>query len=894
MQVVDKIIGLISNKPSLTKLFFTLSYIVFGLLVTLVVFLSSIYHEKNYTQSYIHKEVLHLQSVKTDLLYEMIARYKQHVLAYAQNPIVIEYLQDTNSANRSRLESLFWQNIFADEKVMQLRLIGKDGKEDIRLERQNSSSIPKIIEQNGLQDKSKRPYFQNASVVSQGEVWISSINLNVENGKIQEPFEPTIRIATPLFIDGDFRGIIVVTLFLKETLQRFQKSPDFDIVLLDENANVIVGTFFDGSKRADYSWSKDLNKRVVFPEYIESKLPLIINSSSYLDGRIFSSEITKNIGLQERLFLVLIPQQSLLSARHSDVAQILVSILLLVVVASIVLGILISIIPAKLADQVVKSKKSLDSSKLVFDEYVRAIEMNNIVTKSDLRGKITYINENFTKITGYTQEEVMGKPHSILRHPENPKSLFKDMWETIQNNQIWQGIVKNKKKNGDYYYVDAVIVPIHDVSGKVIEYLGVRHEITELMDQKEYLYTLSMTDPLTLSGNRVKLDDDIKKHYSNNLAVIDIDSFGLINDFYGYKVGDELLVKFAQTLSSYLDSSFSLYRLEADRFAILNTSLENDAFVVAISTLNTKMTRASIQTSLKEFDIVTTTGISFESNESLLATAEITNKYAKEVKKHVLVYSNDLGIEKRFEENITWTNKIRQALIDNRFVLFFQPILNNHTGKIEKYEGLIRMIDLDDAVISPYFFLDVAKSTKQYFAITQKVIQLACEKFADVDAEFSINLTIEDIVNDELFAYMVDMFDSYGVTNKVVVEIVESENISSYEKVFSVIDNLKHIGCKIAVDDFGTGYSNFDYLIKIRANYIKIDGSIIKNIDNPQTKELVKVIIAFAKSMGYKTIAEFVSSQEIFDEVKRLGVDYSQGFFIAPPDETLAKEPLFK
>jgi EAL domain-containing protein (putative c-di-GMP-specific phosphodiesterase class I) len=199
------------------------------------------------------------------------------------------------------------------------------------------------------------------------------------------------------------------------------------------------------------------------------------------------------------------------------------------------------------------------------------------------------------------------------------------------------------------------------------------------------------------------------------------------------------------------------------------------------------------------------------------------------------------------------------------------------------------MIDENGDIIPPYQFLDIAKTTKQYIAITKKVIQKATETFKNSSKEFAINITIEDILSSELNNYTREMLGKEVYKGRIVLEVVESESIESFDEVTEFIARAKQCGCKIAIDDFGTGYSNFEYLIKLRADYIKIDGSMIKNIDKDiDCEEIVRTIVDFAKKRKLKTIAEFVCSKEVFDKVVELGIDYSQGYYIGKPEPVIA------
>ena len=151
--------------------------------------------------------------------------------------------------------------------------------------------------------------------------------------------------------------------------------------------------------------------------------------------------------------------------------------------------------------------------------------------------------------------------------------------------------------------------------------------------------------------------------------------------------------------------------------------------------------------------------------------------------------------------------------------------------------------------------------------------------FKDKDSEFSINLSVKDILEVQMSDYILEMLQRYGIGSRVVFEIVESESIENFEGVIHFINQVKKYGCKIAIDDFGTGYSNFEYLIKLKADFLKIYGSLIKNLEHDKNARIVvSTIVEFSKKLGMKTIAEFVENEEIFTIVQDLGIDYSQGY----------------
>ncbi|MGM0519992.1 MAG: EAL domain-containing protein [Campylobacterota bacterium] len=528
------------------------------------------------------------------------------------------------------------------------------------------------------------------------------------------------------------------------------------------------------------------------------------------------------------------------------------------------------------------------------ESYKKSVETSNLVTKADLKGNITYANELFCKTSGYKLEEILGKPHNIIRHQDMSKKLFKDMWNTIKKGKTWRGLLKNSTKQGGYYWTDAVITPMYTADKSIEGYISIRRDITDLMKSKEEIEFRANYDLLTRLKSRTKLHLDIEKSVQPCLILINIDRFSQINDFYGHSFGDKLLQAFAKSLKSHLEKrciySFELYRNGADEFAILLKEYDKEKVVINLKNMLNKLEKTSLKIEDKELNLNLSCGISFESSQETILCADMALKISKKEKKDIVIYSKDNSLNKQYENNLLWANRLKKAIDENRVVPFFQPIVNNKTLKYEKYEALVRIVEPDTSkVISPFFFLDIAKQTKQYLKLTKIMIEKSFEMFYDKDFEFSINLTMEDISNSEIREFIFSKLDeNVEVTKRLVLELVESESIKDYELVIDFIDEVKSKGCKIAIDDFGSGYSNFEYLIKLQADYIKIDGSLIKNINTQrESYVVVSTIVNFAKQMGIKTIGEFIENEEILKTSQSLGIDYSQGYHFSAPKDNI-------
>jgi len=557
----------------------------------------------------------------------------------------------------------------------------------------------------------------------------------------------------------------------------------------------------------------------------------------------------------------------------------------LVMIILIFLSLLMAWFISKRIEKVELSQKEQMN---MLEQYQLILDKSAVVSKANKKGIITYVNDNFAKVSGYTKEEVIGKAHNIVRHSETPKRQFQKLWETISSGEIWHGILKNKKKDGNSYYNSTTIVPIKDSDGNILEYISSGSDVTEIFENRSKLQNIFKTDALTGLGNRVALIDDITKKANGTLALINIDRFKEINDLSGHEVGDEIIKRLGSRLFKYIkDEPYSLYRVQGDIFALFSEKEEIDKVIEKIEKFFSIVGKKPYDIKQKNYILTYSCGIA-NNTDNLLSFADMALSEAKNKKLQIKLYEPSMNNIDAFKQNILWVEKLHKAIAEDRIVPYFQPIYNYHTNRIEKYESLMRYIE-NDEVVSPAEYLDIAKKTKLYSELTYKMAGKAISKFANRKEEFSINLSIEDLMNEKLMLFVYDYAEQKNVFSRMVLEIVESEEIEDNDQISNIIKRFKDAGVKVAIDDFGSGYSNYDYLISLQADYIKIDGSIIKHIlEDERTAEVVRSIVNFAKKSDMKTIAEFVSSKELDEKVKELGVDYAQGWFYGKAE----KEPL--
>ena len=458
--------------------------------------------------------------------------------------------------------------------------------------------------------------------------------------------------------------------------------------------------------------------------------------------------------------------------------------------------------------------------------------------------------------------------------------------------------------------IDAVLTPMRDSSTRIQLLAGtvmliisalILYLVAGTLRQLRNLYT----DPLTHLPNRERLLADLKKTHTASLLLLNLDAFKEINDFYGHQCGDHVIATLAEALQQHLNERADwrgsrLYRMPADELAIwLPGHHSQEQLTPALTRLLGFISNLEIRWQEQDIPLHASIGVACcnqreaqdLSGEQLLPAANIALELARAGNESFVFYDASRGVREGYEQNLIGANRLRAALEEQRIVAFFQPIMDVTSQRIEKYECLVRMIDEQGEPVSPIHFLELAKKVRLYRAITRCMIDSAIARFADQRHSFSINLSCEDLLDPELADYIISTVESHAVGQRVIFEILESEGIENYAAVRQFIDRAKALGCLIAIDDFGTGYSNFEHLLRLNVDLIKIDGSLIRQLDeNPTALTLCRGIVQFAQELGLQTVAEFVHSPAVLKQVKALGIDFAQGAAIGMPSASLITE----
>lgn len=419
---------------------------------------------------------------------------------------------------------------------------------------------------------------------------------------------------------------------------------------------------------------------------------------------------------------------------------------------------------------------------------------------------------------------------------------------------------------------------------------------SEVAQKSQELEDLYQHDALTGLFNRAKLLSDLAKRKNLTtpppclLISLNIDDFKALNELFGMELGDQLLITVSENLKVQLPNAKRLYRIGADEFLVwMPNSLQAPGALDALlqqlhQALTVDLQAPNLQTISFNLTIVATTALS-----SPLSELEMAMRLAKQKKKDILIYAPQMDQKQRSLDNLHITSLLKQALANDQVMPYFQPIYNLHTQKIDKYECLIR-IKTPTEVLLPYQFLPVAKKSKLYAQLMQAMLVKSFAMFANNQYRFSINLSYEDIVGEDIPKTLEHLLTP-DIAPRVIFEILETEGVENYQIVSSFIQKVKALGCQIAVDDYGTGFSSLEHLLKLNIDILKIDGSLIQSLPQPHAMAIVQSVVFFAKQLNITTVAEFVSHADLLSCVNDLQIDYAQGFYIGQPQPTLQTEP---
>ena len=412
----------------------------------------------------------------------------------------------------------------------------------------------------------------------------------------------------------------------------------------------------------------------------------------------------------------------------------------------------------------------------------------------------------------------------------------------------------------------------------------------EISTKTKEIHEKRYTNRLTGLPNRSKVLEESTINKFSKMALLNIDNFQSVNDVHGEEIGNVTLKITAIFLQRQIeDMNLHLYHLGGDEFAIVakeGDSFNKELFIEFIEELLQSYKNEDFVYRENKLNLMISAGITFSGRKKMLAYADMALKDAKKRNVHISIFNDDKELEKNHQEDMESNKKLLHALDNNDIISYFQPIVHIKDGsKPTKYESLVRIKEDNGKIIQPFNFLDIAKTNRIYNKITKAVLINTLEVASKYNIPCSLNISLTDIDDESTMKMFFKTLDEYAHNELLTIELLETEDFVNYSHVYDFCERVHSYGIKIALDDFGSGYSNFAHILNLPIDYIKIDASLISNINTDKSSRImVETIVELAHRLKIETIAEYVSSKEILDVITEIGIDYAQGFYIGKPE----------
>lgn len=553
--------------------------------------------------------------------------------------------------------------------------------------------------------------------------------------------------------------------------------------------------------------------------------------------------------------------------------------------------------------------KRAQLESVLSNEIIRS--MTEAVVVLDKDREVTFVNPAFCRITGYSLEDVKQSNLDSLRSDKHSSEFYRKLWRDIESKGTWFGefwMCNRKRKN-----ILCSLEAFHIDDDELEEHLSVLifSNITEKRMAEEKLSYLARYDSLTGLPNRNLFSDRLQhaialaRRHDHKIAVmfIDLDGFKKVNDSFGHQVGDHLLKKAAEIISACIRSEDTLARLSGDEFLLIIEEYESEQQLSVVADKILELLEQPIDLGQTQVVISCSIGISqfpkdSDEPESLMKYSDTAMYYAKNQGKGAYYFYQD-EMHSNLIHRLNIEQYLRDAVKNDEFVVLFQPIVDVQTQSIVSAEALIRWHNASLGEVYPSDFIPLAEETGYIIEIGRFVIETVCKElngFNNANITIAVNVSVRQLMHEGFVSSIRECLERYKIVpSQLKIEITESLLMTNASQTSEVIKQLKEIGLTISVDDFGTGYSSLSYLKRFYIDELKIDKEFISDIVDTSTEEkVVNAIMALAKSLGMKVVAEGVETETQLNYLRSHDCDYAQGYYFSRPCELSKFKELLK
>lgn len=525
------------------------------------------------------------------------------------------------------------------------------------------------------------------------------------------------------------------------------------------------------------------------------------------------------------------------------------------------------------------------------------------ITLAGIDGRLLKVNQALCEIAGRSREELEATTLAMLIHPDDRERDAIEMARLLSaETRRYRAELRYLTAGGETVPVEISVALTRDRGGTPLHLLVQVNDITDRKRSEAQLHYLADHDPLTGLLNRRSFEKALEVMIDHGppgaVLAVDLDHFKFVNDTLGHSVGDDLIVRVASVLQEHLRSSDVLARLGGDEFAaLLHGAGAEEARLVATKLLDAlgAQARAAQETSPMRW-VTASIGIAWadesrSSAEEILIEADIAMYDAKAAgRNRVALYDAAGNRQSQAQEGLSWAQKIRRALEEDRFVLHAQPILSLTADLTPHHELLIRMRGDDGELIAPGEFLAIAERVDLVQSIDRWVFRSAIELLAQHqeasrEIKLAVNLSARSMVDPEMTTFVAQELANAGIDGRgLCIELTETAAVANVSRAQRFAQELRELGCEFALDDFGSGFASFYHLKQIHFDYLKIDGEFIRDLPDSKINQLVvQSVVGIARGLGRRTVAEFVGNAQTLQLLRAYDVDFAQGFHIGRP-----------
>ncbi|WP_373483732.1 EAL domain-containing protein [Acetobacterium sp.] len=796
--------------------------------------------------------------------------------------------------NQDELKRIF-SNMMINKNIYDsIRFVGVDGYEKVRVNAADNGTMIAVAD-NELKFKGNQTYFEEGMKLNRGEIFISPMDLSMNGEEVEMPVKPVMRLVLPVFTDKNERqGILVLNYLAKNMLDQIENDSksnmDMKILLLNNEGYYLLSE----NSHKDFSFVYPDQQEVSFgQENPEIWQAILNNESGYFDdGKdlYFYTPIYPLEGYRNLHWV-------LVGAAPLDVLGIFINednrtIVLISALLILVLGIISLVVSGLL---LIKNEAS--SREKIANSIFKNSRDGIMIMDAEM--KIVYINKAFLTITGYQEDEILGRKPVDFKSSEKLKVIYRNIWKTVKEEGNWQGEIVDERKDGTTYPKYVSISKIFDSKSDTLSnYLEVFEDLTNTKITEEAINKIKHYDEVTGLPTQIlfeiKTREFIKQYDSMAIIVLQVTNFNALYDNLGKKSGNILIREASLRIQTFLRDDDLLGILHKDQFVIARIN-SNDRLEMG-QLLNKMLTylKEPVEIENEKIYLNVSIGIALFQEDSadlekLIEYGNIAKNYALQTGDNTYVFY-EKEIKENYLNNLKLETELRSALEKNELSLAYQPQVQVGTEAIIASEALLRWNNENLGSVSPGQFIPVAERTDLIIPIGNWVLEEAIKQnmkwqsLTNRQIGVAVNLSPIQFKKSDLPQIIKDLLEKYEMPAELLeVEITEGILVENMDGIRGQLEKIKALGVKVAIDDFGTGYSSLKYLQNLNFDKLKIDREFIKDYPENDTGNIAKTILNLASQLDLKVIAEGVETYEQFLFLKENNCQAIQGYYFYKP-----------